>query len=117
MRRGPPSARPRSRHVIMIRGATQRPGGAARVDVQRLDRTGSLSSDENGVAQLVRVGMPNAEESGVAAAERGLRWPFAEIFFPLVDKPTPTPTPPPPTDPVLQRAVHLHRSLLALKRL
>ena len=29
----------------------------------------------------------------------------------------PTPTPPPATDPVLQRAVHLHRSLLALKRL
>jgi hypothetical protein len=30
---------------------------------------------------------------------------------------TPPPAPPPATDAVLQRAVHLHRTLLALKKL
>ncbi|MBN8527609.1 MAG: hypothetical protein J0M36_00060 [Caulobacterales bacterium] len=34
----------------------------------------------------------SSEPARNAAAERGLRWPFAEIFFPLVEKRTPTPT-------------------------
>ena len=76
-------------------------------------------TDASALARLINppITKPRNDEARLVADYLAGRTSEPPATDPAPASTAPTPTPPPPTDPVLQRAVHLHRSLLALKRL
>jgi hypothetical protein len=76
-------------------------------------------TDASALARLINppITKPRNDEARLVADYLAGRTSEPPAADPAPAATAPTPPPPPATDPVLQRAVHLHRSLLALKRL
>jgi hypothetical protein len=76
-------------------------------------------TDARSLSALINpsVEKPRNDEARLVADHRAGRAPDPAAADATSAPATPTPGPPPVTDAVLQRAVHLHRTLLALKKL